>query len=176
MSLAAGRRRGFPPGDQVRRDFLQEAAGAGNCGVAKGAPGHRQRDVEFLPRPRDSHVKKAPFFLETTWLQRAHPVGQEVFFKARQEHNIEFQPLRGVKGHQRDGARGVIKIISGCHQGHLGQEIDQCSIGVIASKFPGDGDKFLDVLGPGIVLGVNAGLQNGQISGGLQNLLNGLNR
>ncbi|CAH0327285.1 hypothetical protein SRABI128_05950 [Microbacterium sp. Bi128] len=107
---------------------------------------------------------------------------EQPVFHAGQEHDREFQALRGVQRHQGhdaeplgfgDGGRQVFGVTAGGvrdlvgvgHEGDLLQEGSERAFGIVAFVFPDDGDQFGEVLHPGLVLRVGAGAQPGKVAG-----------
>ena len=102
---------------------------------------------------------------------RTHPVGDEVFLQTGEEDHVELEAFRGVQGHERDGSGSIIEVVRRRHEGHLRQEVTQSPIGVVTAKLSCDSYKLSHVFRSCFVLGVTRVLQQGEVSGVVEDLL-----
>ena len=69
-----------------------------------------------------------------------------------------------MQGHERYGARLIIKVVGGSNQGNFVQEVGQAALWVVALKVACHDDKFFEVLDASFVLWVAAGLEHVEVS------------
>ena len=86
------------------RQFVEEARGHGGGPGAVNAAVGGEEDLGAAARPRQPDMGEPPLLLEpgAALLVERALVREQAFLPAGQEHGVEFQPLGGVQGHDRD--------------------------------------------------------------------------
>ena len=90
--------------DMRLRQFVEEARGDVRRPHAVHAPVGGEIDLGAAARAREPDMREAPFLLEADAalvVERAL-AREQAFLPAGQEHGVEFEPLGGMHGHDRD--------------------------------------------------------------------------
>src|SRR5579872_4681062 len=89
--------------DMRRREFVDKTRRLRRLPKTPDAPIGGEIDFHLLPRARQSNIGEATFLLQTgaSVLIERTLVREKPFFPAREEYDVELEPLRSVKRHNR---------------------------------------------------------------------------
>ena len=161
------------PVDQVGRDLVEEPGRRVVLRCAPGGADRRAGQVQPLAGPGDADVGEPPLLLELLGVAERAQVREGAVLHAGEEHDRELQALGGVQGHQRDdpgllGLLGVGDLVGvGDERDPLEEVLEADHLAGLAAllvELPGHGDELGEVLDPGLVLGVVAGAQLGEVA------------
>jgi hypothetical protein len=88
-----------------------------------------------------------------------------------EEDGVVFEPLRGVQGHERDGAARVVEFVGRRDERDLGEEVEQGALRVAGVELARLRQELFDVLGARLVLRVAACPQQVDVAGAVEDLL-----
>ncbi len=99
-------------------------------------------------RPGDADEEQPTLFFEFGIVLRGPRVREESLFEANDEDDREFEPLRGVEGHQRDGSALVFPAVDRGAERDIGEEVEDGRLGMFQVELSGGRHEFIEVGDP----------------------------
>ena len=134
-------------------EFHQEATRHGHFSLAAEIAVLGMADLQFLLRPGDAHEHQAAFLFEFVSILLAALMRQQSFFDGHEKDDGKFQPLRGVKRHQRHAIDlGFPAVGVADQRSFLQKRLERVPAAAVPLvELPRDREQFFDVGQPLLV-------------------------